>query len=169
MSPRVRAVLAKRWHACGKPIEGWVWSAPTRSGHMESSSLKKLHKKAFKNLNEKAAKNLDRPPRPFVLYDLRHTFLTRLGESGCDTWTLARIAGHSNVSMSSRYVHPSEDHVLAAMANLGRHKSGHKDNSRQLRGFAPPPLSQQKQKRKVVDVTGFEPATPCLQSWCSPS
>lgn len=40
----------------------------------------------------------------FVLYSLRHTFLTRLGESGCDAWTLARITGHSNVSMSSRYV-----------------------------------------------------------------
>src|ERR1700683_99323 len=147
----------------------WVWTAPTRSGHMESSSLKKQHRKAFKNLNDVAAKNLDRAPRPFVLYDLRHTFLTRLGESGCDAWTLARIAGHSNVSMSSRYVHPSEDSVLAAMAKLGRHKSGKKAHSRELKGFAPPQLSQQKQKRKVVDVTGFEPATPCLQSRCSPS
>jgi hypothetical protein len=24
---------------------------------------------------------------------LRHTFLTRLGESGCDAWTLMRVAG----------------------------------------------------------------------------
>jgi len=144
MTFRARTILEKRWQAAGKPIEGWVWTAPTRSGHMESSSLKKQHRKVFKDLNDLAAKNLDRAPRPFVLYDLRHTFLTRLGESGCDAWTLARIAGHSNVSMSSRYVHPSEDAVLAAMANLGRHKSGHKGNSRQLRGFAPPQLSQQK-------------------------
>jgi integrase len=57
-----------------------------------------------------------------VLYSLRHTFLTRLGESGCDAWTLARIAGHSNISMSSRYVHRSEDAVLTAMSNLGGHK-----------------------------------------------
>src|ERR1700677_80992 len=106
----------------------WVWTAPTRSGHMESSSLKKQHRKAFKNLNDVAAKNLDRAPRPFVLYDLRHTFLTRLGESGCDAWTLARIAGHSNVSMSSRYVHPSEDAVLTAMERLGGHKIGHIDH-----------------------------------------
>jgi hypothetical protein len=28
-------------------------------------------------------------PSP-ALYSLRHTFLTRLGESGCDAWTLAR-------------------------------------------------------------------------------
>jgi integrase len=60
-----------------------------------------------------------------VLYSLRHTFLTRLGESGCDAWTLARIAGHSSVAMSSRYVHPSEDAVLTAISRLGGHKSGH--------------------------------------------
>ena len=39
--------------------------------------------------------------RPFVLYSLRHTFLTRLGESGCDAWTLARIAGHSQNVLSA--------------------------------------------------------------------
>jgi len=52
--------------------------------------------------------------RDFVLYSLRHTFLTRLGESGCDAWTLARVAGHSSVAVSGRYVHPSEDAVLTA-------------------------------------------------------
>lgn len=67
----------------------------------------------------------DKPVRPFVLYSLRHTFLTCLGESGCDAWTLARIAGHSNVSMSSRYVHPSENAVLDAMSRLGGHKIGY--------------------------------------------
>ncbi len=59
--------------------------------------------------------------RPFVLYSLRHTFLTRLGESGCDTWTLARIAGHSSIAISARYVHPSHDAVLAAIDKLGGH------------------------------------------------
>ena len=63
--------------------------------------------------------------RPFVLYTLRHTFLTRLGESGCDAWTLARIAGHSSIAISSRNVHPSEDAVLSAMSRLGGHNSGH--------------------------------------------
>jgi len=169
MTPRVRAILQKRWEGAGRPVEGWVWTAPTRSGHIESSSLKKQHANTFKKLQEEATKNSDRPPRPFVLYSLRHTFLTRLGESGCDAWTLARIAGHSNVSMSSRYVHPSEDAVLTAMANLGRHKIGHNVNSAQSIEIASTVLSQQKQRIKVVDVAGIEPATPCLQSRCSPS
>lgn len=63
-----------------------------------------------------------------MLYSLRHTFLTRLGESGCDVWTLARIAGHSSIAISARYVHPSEDAVLAAMERT------HSPNHRLLRG-----------------------------------
>jgi integrase len=115
MTPRVRAILEQRWEAAGKPSEGWMWPAPTQSEHVEPSTLKKQHTKAIK-----ASK-----VRPFVLYTLRHTFLTRLGESGCDVWTLARIAGHSNIAMSSRYVHPSQDRVLDAMELLGGHNTGH--------------------------------------------
>jgi integrase len=88
-------------------------------------SLRKQHAGAFKAVAEEAGKNNHKPVRLFVLYALRHTFLTRLGESGCDAWTLARIAGHSSISISSRYVHPSEDAVLAAMSRLGGHNSGH--------------------------------------------
>jgi len=132
MTPRVRNILEARWEAAGKPEEGWVWPAPTRSGHVESSSLKKQHAKTFETIAEHAAKNNTMQVRPFVLYSLRHTFLTRLGESGCDVWTLARIAGHSAIGISSRYVHPSEDAVLDAMARLGGHKIGHSAEAPQL-------------------------------------
>jgi integrase len=104
--------------------------------------LKKQHARAFETLGIEAAKNNEKPTRPFVLYSLRHTFLTRLGESGCDAWTLARIAGHSNVSMSSRYVHPSEDAVLSAMARLGGHKIGHSGNQADSTAGAQPQLKQ---------------------------
>ena len=42
---------------------------------------------------------------------------------------LARIAGHSSIAISSRYVHPSEDAVLSAISRLGGHTSGHTGNS----------------------------------------
>jgi integrase len=118
MTPRVRAILESRWESSGKPLEGWVWPAPTRSGHVEPSTLKKQHAKTFKTLAEQAKKNDEKPLRAFVLYSLRHTFLTRLGESGCNVWTLARIAGHSSIAMSGRYVHPGDDAVLSALAQL---------------------------------------------------
>jgi integrase len=117
MTLRVRALLETRWEAQGKPAEGYVWPAPSKSGHVEPSSLKKQHAKALKLSKV----------RPFVLYSLRHTFLTRLGASGCNVWSLARIAGHSSIAMSARYVHPSEDAVLAAMSRLGGHNSGHSE------------------------------------------
>jgi len=100
-----------------KPDEGWVWPAPTASGHAEPSTLKKQHAKAFETIAENT-KNDQKPVRPFVFYSLRHTFLARLGESGCNVWTLARIAGHSSITMSARYVHPSEDAVINALAQI---------------------------------------------------
>lgn len=118
MTPRVRTTLETLWNRAGKPVEGWIFDAPTASGHVEPSTIKKQHAKTFKALAELAAENNQKPIRPFVLYTLRHTFLTRLGESGCNVWTLARIAGHSSIAMSGRYVHPSEDSVLNAMAGL---------------------------------------------------
>jgi integrase len=128
MTARVRSVIETSWDAAGKPEEGWVWPASTRSGHVEPSSLRKQHAGTFETVAEEAAKNDLKPLRPFVLYSLRHTFLTRLGQAGCDVWTLARIAGHSSITISSRYVHPSEDSVLNAMASLGGHKTGHIEN-----------------------------------------
>ncbi len=125
MAPRVRAVLEARWNAAGGPLEGWLWPAPTTSGHIDHSSLKKQHAKTFRAVNAEAKKNNLTPVTPFVLYSFRHTFLTRLGQSCCDAWTLARIAGHSSIVISSRYVHPSEDTVLAAFSRLSGHNSGH--------------------------------------------
>jgi len=78
---------------------------------------------------EQAAKNNQKSVRPFVLYSFRHTFLTRLGESGCDVWTLARIAGQSSISISARYVHPSEDVVLSTMAKLSGQRTGQSENN----------------------------------------
>jgi integrase len=125
MTPRVRAALEARWDRAGRPLEGWLWPAPTARGRVDHSSLKKQHARAFRNVNADAKKNELAPVKPFVLYSFRHTFLTRLGQSGCDAWTLARIAGHSSITISRRYVHPSEDTVLAAFSRLGGHNSGH--------------------------------------------
>lgn len=127
MTPRVRNILEARWVNAGRPLDGFVWPATTQSGHIEPSTLKKQHLRALRLSRVK----------PFVLYSLRHTFLTRLGASGCDVWTLARIAGHSSISISARYVHPAEDAVLLAMSRLGGHTSRHSPET-------PPPLGDAK-------------------------
>ncbi len=47
-------------------------------------------------------------PADFVIHSLRHTALTRLGESGASAFQIQRIAGHSSVVVSQKYVHLSE-------------------------------------------------------------
>ena len=73
------------------------------------SSLAHLHAQVRRKL---------KLPQLFVLYSLRHTALTRLGETGADAYTIMRIAGHSSITTSQRYVHPSSETVGLAIARL---------------------------------------------------
>ena len=64
--------------------------------------------------------------KSFEPYCLRHSALTRLAEAGCDAFTLARIAGHSSITITQRYCHPQADAIERAFGKLaGGHNSGH--------------------------------------------
>jgi hypothetical protein len=103
------AILQARWELASGPHR-------LRAVTLSPSSLKKQHAKALESSKL----------RPFVLYTLRHTMVTSLGESGCDVWTLARIAGHSNIRISQRYVHPSAAHIESSVNGLESVGSGDK-------------------------------------------
>jgi integrase len=134
MTPRERTTLEGVWLLVKKSVEGWVWPAETQSGHAEPSTFRRAHLAAFDAIDEEATKHNRKPIRRFVLYSFRHTFLTRLAEGGVDAWTLAKIAGHSSIAISSRYVHPGEDAVLNAISRLGGHKIGHTPENAKTRG-----------------------------------
>ena len=51
----------------------------------------------------RAALNL---PEDCVLHSTRHTFCTRLGNRGANATTIQKLAGHSSITISQRYVHP---------------------------------------------------------------
>jgi len=71
MTPRLTALIEMR-----RTIDSgeWVFPAPTRSGHIEKSTLKKQHPKAYQIAKVAA----------FSLYTFRHTCLTRWAEYiGC--------------------------------------------------------------------------------------
>jgi integrase len=52
----------------------------------------------------------------FRIYDLRHTFGSRMAMGGVDLPTLKELMGHSTITM--RYVHPTPEHKTAAIAKL---------------------------------------------------
>ncbi len=54
----------------------------------------------------------------FVLHSLRHTYGTRLGEAGADAFTIMRLMGHSSVTVSQRYVHPTPEALERAVERL---------------------------------------------------
>jgi hypothetical protein len=50
--------------------------------------------------------------KAFVPYTLRHTALTLLGTAAHgDVFTLARIAGHSSITITQRYIHPQAEAI----------------------------------------------------------
>jgi integrase len=112
-SARVVAVLEMRRQ---EALSEWVFPAETKSGHIEASSLKKQHAAAVKASKVPA----------FVLYTLRHTCITRWAKH-MDPFTLHKLAGHTDMNTTKRYVHPSDEDVLEAMERVrSGHKFGHR-------------------------------------------
>ena len=56
--------------------------------------------------------------RKFRIYDLRHTFASRMAMAGVDLVTLAALLGHSRIEMVMRYAHPVEEHKIDAIRKL---------------------------------------------------
>ena len=105
--PRAYKVIKERWEAQSHPVEGWVFPSLSKSGHFNQGSAKNQHAKALE------ISEVD----PIEPYTLRHTALTELGEHR-DPCTLARIAGHSSITITERYVHPQAAAIERAFKKM---------------------------------------------------
>ena len=126
MTPRVKATLDMRLSKANG--SAWVFPAQTKSGHIEPSSLKKQHLKAIAEatriMREETRRDDEARLEPFELYTLRHTCLTRWAPH-MDPWTLAYLAGHRDMNITKRYVHPQEQTIRAAMKRARMEENGH--------------------------------------------
>ena len=50
----------------------------------------------------------------FRFHDLRHEYGSRLGDADVNLKKISRLMGHSNTKQTERYVHPTDDGLLAA-------------------------------------------------------
>jgi integrase len=142
MTPLVRSVLENRWLVAGKSRIGYVWPGEARAGYVHAETLRRMHVKALE----------ESKVRPFVFHSIRHTFLTRLGESGCDVWTLAKVAGHSNIKVSARYVHPSENAAQSAFRRLEQHQAAVKMLTEERQAPTTIPTTHQDQTEQSVVI-----------------
>ena len=131
MVPAVYTALQARWKTLGQPQESWVFPSSSKGGHLEGGTAKGQHARALSKVN-KEAKGDNRPKlKPFEPYCLRHTALTRLAEAGCDAFTLARIAGHSSITITQRYCHPQADAIERAFSRLAPNRELVNDGGQQ--------------------------------------
>jgi integrase len=105
LTPRAREVLASRK---ARSIASQVF-AESSDSPMLNTSLDHLHKELRETL---------KMPTEFVLHSLRHTYGTRLSEGGADAFAIMRLMGHSSVTVSQRYVHPTPEALERAVERL---------------------------------------------------
>ena len=110
-----RAVpLTKRTHDVLTGLHGTVPKTPFVFGD-ENGSIPRVS--SLDHLHARTRKACKLSPE-FVLHSLRHTYLTRLGIAGVEAFTIMRLAGHSSVTVSQRYVHPTPQAMEEAVAKL---------------------------------------------------
>jgi integrase len=129
--PAVHKILASRHRGQAYPLEGWVFTSQSKSGHLEQGSAKNQHLRAVKAVNKTSAEAAKRAGvaepevklKPFAPYCIRHTALTNLA-SQCDTFSLKTIAGHSTITITQRYVHPQAEAISEAFKKLAERQNG---------------------------------------------
>jgi integrase len=143
----LKTVLLAWWLEHGRLSEGWVFPAADAESkeHRPLHSFHSTHKRLFgRSLSKTRGKPTKRKSMPlrqtygltyqegkkkgldvpyFRLYDLRHTFLTRLGEHGVSEVELMKIAGWSSTQMAANYVHPSKRRLAEMVARLDAPKA----------------------------------------------
>jgi integrase len=118
LTPSVRSVLETRSQLADRPSDGFVFPAPTKTGHIDHSTTKKQHLAAL------VASGVE----PFVIYSLRHSFATRIAPH-VDAWTLCKVMGWASLGVAMTYVHADERKVLEVFSG---HKFGHRPDERLL-------------------------------------
>src|SRR6266508_5641018 len=102
LGPRTLAVLEEQWRGTAyRADDDLVFAHPTKGTPVETSSLAKRYLKAAL-----ARAGIEKPFRPF--HDLRHTSLTHAAAAGNPQIYVQARAGHSQGSITERYMHAAQ-------------------------------------------------------------
>jgi len=138
LTGRLRAMLETRQQ---NRKARWVFPSQDGSGPVSRFTVRCQHQVLRKS---------QKLPADFVIHSLRHTALTRLGESGAGAFEIMKAAGHSSVTVSQKYVHPSPESMERAFERLEAM------NAQARAGL--PGISQNRPALADVNVTVFTTA-----------
>ena len=117
MTPRVRSMLENRRRFF--PEAHFVFPGKKQGTHMRVSSLDHQHVDARAAAVVETENGKEKLPQSFVIHSLRHTFGTRFGMCpDADAFTIMKVMGHSTVTVSQKYVHPTPDRMERAFEQL---------------------------------------------------
>jgi integrase len=95
------------------PESSWLFKG--RKGHYRAASLDRLHERVrlleSMQVYFPVIRRTDSLNKEFVLYSCRHTYGTRLAESGATPFQIQKLMGHSSITISQKYIHISDEHV----------------------------------------------------------
>jgi len=123
-------------------------------------------------LNDECKADISRVNSPTAglrFHDLRHHAITELAESSASDQTIMSIAGHVSQKMLAHYSHVRLEAKRAALANLSSSPTDARHVTKNVTNGVVQKKGKPQLIENMVDVRGFEPLTPCLQSRCSPS
>lgn len=101
--------LLRHWRATA-PFLSPRWVFPDNTGKNPKSSLQKPWARI------KEAANITRG----VIHSFRHTFLTRMAESGATAIDVKNTGGHADIATSMKYVHAAENARLRELQDANR-------------------------------------------------
>ena len=145
---RISEALALRWEHVGLEPKtgatlGWVYVAKGKTKYSKRyvpltarareilTSIKATSTFEFVFSSNGGQRNSTGPGRQFralrtamkiqkdcVIHSCRHSFCTRLGESNASAFVIQKLAGHSSILVSQRYVHPTPELLETAIGKL---------------------------------------------------
>jgi len=131
---------------------------PHAEGNSQPDPTQPMHswRTAWRRLTQEAGL------RGLRFHDLRHHAITELAESSTSEQTIMSIAGHVSARMLAHYSHVRLKAKRDALALLsdGPEAEGHVTD---VTNASPAAEDELQVVENMVDVTGIEPVTPCLQ------
>ena len=158
-----------------RPMRSWrtAWRRLTRAIYCPACGELQDPGDTCRNEECKAdIREVKSPTAGLRFHDMRHHAITELAESGASEQTIMSIAGHVSRKMLEHYSHIRLEAKREAVRVLSGTREGQERTrhvTKHVTSDAPEAGLEPQLLENMVDVAGIEPATPCLQSRCSPS